>query len=162
MTQYQEICHSIPSERIDHGVYQNLLEAIDLKISLGRHQYDQIVQLQARLSAQHDVTTTLMAQRDSQLTIDIAEATKRDSELMRGIAAVTMIFFPATFVATFFSMVFFHVGDEASVRLMVDRQIWMYPVVTVPLTIFIAAWYFAWTLGWTWKTILEAYRVQRK
>ncbi|KAF1965227.1 hypothetical protein BU23DRAFT_440687, partial [Bimuria novae-zelandiae CBS 107.79] len=75
-------------------------------------------------------------------SIDIAQATQQDSEIMRGIAAITMIFLLAIFVATFFSMVFFHVGDEVSVHLLVDSWVWLFPVVTVPITVFIASWYF--------------------
>jgi hypothetical protein len=48
---------------------------------------------------------------------------------------VAMIFLPATFVAIHFSMVFFHVGDECPVRLMVGHHIWLYPAVAVPLTV---------------------------
>lgn len=77
---------------------------------------------------------------DSELNVEIAKAAKTDSELMRGIAVVTMIFLPATFVATFFSMVFFHVGEENELRFMVDRRIWFYPAVSVPLTVLIAIW----------------------
>ena len=39
-------------------------------------------------------------------------------------------------------MVFFHVGDEQSVRLTVNSKIWLYPVVTVPLTVMVIVWYF--------------------
>jgi hypothetical protein len=67
---------------------------------------------------------------------------------MQSIAVVTMIFLPGTFVATFFSMVFFHVGNETSVHFTVDGRIWYYPAIAPPLTVLFAIWYFAWSKGW--------------
>ena len=150
---YERLCppgtpHALPSSAL-----HNLRDAIDLKISLAKNQYDQIQCLLTRLDSQAAITKTLMAERDTEISITIAQATRRDSELMRGIAAVTMVFLPATFVATFFSMVFFHVGDEEDVWLLVDSRVWLYPVVTVPLTAFIAVWYFAWSVGLSWKDV---------
>lgn len=153
LSQYSEICPPGSAHALPQDVLQNLTQACELKRSLARHQFDQIQCLLARLRSQAEITKTLMAERDTQISIDIAQATRRDSELMRGIAAVTMIFLPATFVATFFSMVFFHVGDEREVRLIIDRKIWLYPVVTVPLTACIAMWYLAWSLGLPWKRV---------
>lgn len=145
----------IACPELNNDIFEGLSGSIRLKIELAGAQLEQIGHLQARLAAQIDVTKTLMAQRDTQFTIEIAKATRRDSELMRGIAAVTMVFLPATFVATFFSMVFFHVGDEQSIRLMVDDRIWLYPVVALPLTIIIGAWYSAWSVGLSRTKVFE-------
>lgn len=125
----------------------NLRQSGTLLIELARSQHDQIKELQTRLRSQIDVTRTLMAQRDTQIQLDIAYSAKRDSELMRGIATITMIFLPATFVATFFSMVFFDLGENQSVHFVVHRRIWLYPAITLPLTIGIAVWYSSWLLG---------------
>ena len=129
------------------------------------------------VGAQHlGTNSSASAQRHLLLELDIkgnvsvlcnqelrpAESTKRDNELMRGITAVTMVFLPAKFVATFFSMVFFHVVDESRVRLTVDRNIWLYPVVTVPLTMFMGAWTFAWSLAWSKSSILRFMGGKRK
>ena len=54
---------------------------------------------------------------------------------MRRIAAVTTIFLPATFLATFFSMMFFHT-DEGIV-LKVSSTIWVYFVCTAVLSLVI-------------------------
>ena len=51
---------------------------------------------------------------------------ERDSDIMRKITVVTIFFLPATFFATFFSMVFFHVGDEDTVELTVIKNVWLY------------------------------------
>ena len=157
MSAYQKACRSVPWIDVAHHNFENLQCAAQLKLSLAKHQSDQAKKLGLRLQAQLDITRLLIAQRDTKLNIElaeaakasgeinveIAEATRRDSQLMRGIAAVTMIFLPATFVATFFSMVFFHVGNESSVRLTIDRRIWLYPTVTLPLTALVTIWY--WT-----------------
>jgi Mg2+ and Co2+ transporter CorA len=146
----------------DTCALQNLREACNMKRELARNQYDQILQLQARLSSQNEITDALMKQRDTHISLDIAEATRKDSEMMRGTAAVTMIFFPATFVATFFSMVFFHVGAEGSVHLLVDKKIWLYPVVTIPLTALITVWYYTWLSGRSWKDVFQCDDNKRK
>ena len=53
---------------------------------------------------------------------------------MKAIANVTMIFLPGTFMASIFAMPFFEAQKE--VKLHVNAEIWIYIVVTVPLTIF--------------------------
>ncbi|KAF2167223.1 hypothetical protein M409DRAFT_22651 [Zasmidium cellare ATCC 36951] len=87
-------------------------DAYVYRIEVAQSQHNQIQHLRERVRIQLDATRSLILPR---LNSEIASAMKKDSELMRGIAAVTMIFLPATFVATFFSMVFLHVGDERSV-----------------------------------------------
>ena len=156
LSEYQSLHRDDTTSELDHATVCAFQDASRLKIELARSQYQQIQGLQARIKAQLDITNTLIARRDTQLTIEmtrlnteIAKATKRDSELMRGIAAVTMVFLPATFVATFFSMVFFHVGDEESIHLTVDHRIWLYPTITIPLTIAAATWYFTRSHGWS-------------
>jgi Mg2+ and Co2+ transporter CorA len=113
----------------------------------------QINGLYARVAAQQDVTKTLIAQWDTQINIEIAKAAKRDSELMKGITVVTMVFLPATFMATFFSMVFWHVGAEKKVHLLVNRWIWLYPAVTLPLMVTVLTWY--WAFSWNWGHFLQ-------
>lgn len=104
----------------------------------------------ARIEAQQTVTRTLIASRDSNTTIEIGKAAKQDSEVMRSIAFLTMVFLPATFLATFFSMVFFTLEDEGSGgtgakdglgRLRFDTSVWLYPAVTLPVTVLVFGWY---------------------
>ena len=130
-----------------------LRSALMRKHSLAHCQFHQINVLCARVAAQQDVTKTLIAQRDTQINIEIAKAAKRDSELMKGITVVTMVFLPATFMATFFSMVFWHVGTEKEVHLLVDGWIWLYPAVTLPLTVIVLTWY--WAFSWNWGRFLQ-------
>jgi Mg2+ and Co2+ transporter CorA len=102
----------------------------------------QIQTLQGRITAQINVTNTLIAHRDSRANIELATSMQEDARLMRGISMVTMVFLPATFLATFFSMTFFHIGGtENSLTFEVSRWIWLYPLCTVPLTLVLAYQY---------------------
>ncbi|CAF9910199.1 MAG: hypothetical protein HETSPECPRED_009649 [Heterodermia speciosa] len=161
--QYEQFCSTNGDNGLSEAALDNLQSACQMQVELAINQHLQMALLLARANAQLDVTAALIAQRDTQININIAQTAqrnsllnveiareaKRESELMRGIAAVTMIFLPATFVATFFSMVFFHVGEEDSVRFVVDRRIWLYPTVALPCTLFISTWYLGWAYGWT-------------
>ncbi|KAI0867807.1 hypothetical protein GGS24DRAFT_495053 [Hypoxylon argillaceum] len=72
----------------------------------------------------------------------VAEHTRRDSELMKSIALLTMVFLPATFVATLFSMGIFEWEGAHGEVLRVSPYIWLYVVVTVAITsITLGTWY---------------------
>ncbi|RWA09417.1 hypothetical protein EKO27_g5688 [Xylaria grammica] len=87
-----------------------------------------------------------ITRRDNELMIQVATdsrtvaiATARDNSAMRVIAAVTILFLPATFTATFFSMTFFDFSDAAKPR--VSPWTWIYVLVTATVTILIqSAW----------------------
>lgn len=64
----------------------------------------------------------------------VAVATSRDSASMKIIAGVTILFLPATSVATLFSTSFFSFGQEGKV---VSWWLWLYWVVTAVLTVVI-------------------------
>jgi hypothetical protein len=92
----------------------------------------------ARIDTQWSIVVWLMTKHDSDTNIAIAQDTradsvimKRDSLLMRRIAAVSIIFLPATFMATFFSMMFFH-NDQGELKL--NGTIWVYIVCTTALS----------------------------
>ncbi|KAJ5540210.1 hypothetical protein N7513_008542 [Penicillium frequentans] len=70
--------------------------------------------LPRRIQDQFTAVYNLVAQRDARATHDlakesakIAEATLRDSSSMKTIAVMTLVFLPATFACSFFSMSFF-------------------------------------------------------
>ncbi|KKY27638.1 hypothetical protein UCRPC4_g00871 [Phaeomoniella chlamydospora] len=115
-----------------------LSDAFSHRLSQVNARIKQMHGLKSRVDAQWKIINALIAQRDSQVNIEIGSATKADSELMRGIAFITMVFLPTTFMATFFSMVFFHVGPEDSIHLIVNHWVWLYPAFTIPLTIVLA------------------------
>ncbi|ROV89857.1 hypothetical protein VMCG_09505 [Cytospora schulzeri] len=66
-------------------------------------------QLEWNKIGRQDTKTNLTISKSN---LVIAEATKRDGQRMRSIAVLTMIFLPATFVATVFSMTFFNWSPE--------------------------------------------------
>ncbi|KAF8148426.1 hypothetical protein B0H34DRAFT_736999 [Crassisporium funariophilum] len=88
----------------------------------------------------------LLAQGDSRVSLDIARltgkisvATQKDSSSMITMAAVTMFFLPGTFVSALFSMVFFNTqpDDAGHPLLVVGPQWWLFPTITIPLTVFV-------------------------
>jgi len=95
------------------------------------------------LATQSDSRTNLEIAR---LSSNIAVSTQRDSSSMITMAAVTMFFLPGTFVSALFSMVFFDSKPNESGResLVVGRQWWLFPVITVPLTILVFTIWVAW------------------
>ncbi|ROV89600.1 hypothetical protein VMCG_09923 [Cytospora schulzeri] len=81
----------------------------------------------------------------SKYNLEIATSTGNDSKQMRSIAVLTMIFLPATFVTSLFSMSFFDLGPEPE-NGKVSPWIWLYVVVTAGFTgVTVSAWYF-WTI----------------
>ncbi|KAI0458931.1 hypothetical protein F5B21DRAFT_527748 [Xylaria acuta] len=77
----------------------------------------------------HDNELMIQVAKDSR---SVAIATARDSAAMQVIAAVTILFLPATFTATFFSMTFFNFSDAAKPS--VSPWTWIYALVTTTLT----------------------------
>ncbi|KAI0427517.1 hypothetical protein F5Y09DRAFT_29245 [Xylaria sp. FL1042] len=74
--------------------------------------------------------------------LKVAQHTRRDSELMKSIALLTMIFLPATFVATLFSMGIFEWKGMHGEILSVSPYIWLYIAVTVIITsVTLGMWY---------------------
>ncbi|KAI0975168.1 hypothetical protein F4678DRAFT_319209 [Xylaria arbuscula] len=74
--------------------------------------------------------------------LKVAQHTRRDSELMKSIALLTMVFLPATFVATLFSMGIFEWSGRHGEILNVSPYIWLYIVVTVVITsVTLGMWY---------------------
>jgi hypothetical protein len=147
------------SEFLDtqHGRFREMLatgacsDSVSNSIQLSKLQACQrllrIRGLGKRINVQVAVVAGALTANDANTTIRIAEDTRRDSNSMKVIAALTMIFLPLTSVATFFSMGFFHFDGEVD-RLRVSSSWWLYPVVTVPLTVTI----FGVWMGWMkWK-----------
>ncbi|KAI0127338.1 hypothetical protein BJ170DRAFT_625050 [Xylariales sp. AK1849] len=79
--------------------------------------------------------------QDAQATLRIASDTRQDSDQMRSIAILTMVFLPATFVSSLFSMSFFN-WYPSNGEDVLSPYVWIYPVVTISITlIVIALWY---------------------
>ena len=112
---------------------------------------------QARMSNQLTLILSLFAQQDQGIGIEIARASqsvavesKRDSSSMKTLAVVTMFFLPGTFVASFFAMPLFNWQSQHGQ--VIDRRLWIYFVVTIPLTTITCSVWWAW---FTMKTRRE-------
>lgn len=84
-----------------------------------------------------------MSQREARLNLEIAgeqrriaHAAKRDSTAMKTISLMGTLFLPGTFLASVFSMTFFNFQEDAHP---VNRDVWIYFVVTIPVTAAIVA-----------------------
>ncbi|PMD27018.1 hypothetical protein NA56DRAFT_562050, partial [Hyaloscypha hepaticicola] len=79
----------------------------------------------------------------------IAEDTRRDSSSMKTIAVLTLVFLPATAMASIFSMSMFNwqAQDGGTV---VSSKIWIYVVVAVVLTCVVLIIWILW-FNWTQK-----------
>lgn len=83
----------------------------------------------------------LVSQNHSHSATIIARETRKDSSSMKTIAALTMLFLPATFIATVFGMSFFDYSDHG---ILVSGHWWLYVVITVPTTLLIFIIWLAW------------------
>ncbi|KAJ5404123.1 Mg2+ transporter protein CorA-like/Zinc transport protein ZntB [Penicillium cosmopolitanum] len=82
--------------------------------------------------SRYDAKLMIEIARDSR---SVALSTARDSASMRILAIVTILFLPATFTATFFSMTFFNFLDADSPK--ASPWIWIYVAATGLLTVII-------------------------
>ncbi|UNI15653.1 hypothetical protein JDV02_002164 [Purpureocillium takamizusanense] len=78
-----------------------------------------------------------LGRKENIVMTDISRAARVDSEAMKVIAMLTMLYLPATFVATLFSMGIFHFDYDNgnSGRLGLSSQWWLYVVIALPLTL---------------------------
>ncbi|CAF3621925.1 unnamed protein product [Fusarium graminearum] len=75
-------------------------------------------------------------QEIARVNLKVAQMTRLDSSLMRSIATLGMIFLPATFVSTFFSMDFFQwSGEDGKNQELISSYFWVYIVVAIGLTV---------------------------
>ncbi|KAF2177734.1 hypothetical protein K469DRAFT_696495 [Zopfia rhizophila CBS 207.26] len=146
------------------GTHKNYLRRLGLTKSTGRSLQDvwndpdfEIAPAELTSIASDCTYYDLMAQRDNALnkrtsdaSLEVSRFSKMDSNDMRTIAAVTLGFLPATFMATLFSTGFFDFHKNGQV---VSSWIWLYWLFTVLLTIFV---YFGWYwYSWRKRQTLE-------
>ncbi|KAJ6100392.1 hypothetical protein N7499_000022, partial [Penicillium canescens] len=98
----------------------------------------QVQQMSDRTQSQTSYMLSVITQSDAEYTAAIAIDGKRDSIAMRTISILGIVYLPATFVATLFSINMFTwggtSGEEAS-SLSASPSIWIYWAVAVPLTV---------------------------
>jgi hypothetical protein len=103
----------------------------------------------ALLIAKTSQTIVADSRRDQQVSVDIANSSRliayntlRDSASMKAIANVTMVFLSTTFMASVFAMPFF--SSQKTMGFFVSERIWIYVVITIPLTLATLA------CAWVW------------
>ncbi|KAH8673639.1 hypothetical protein BX600DRAFT_211125 [Xylariales sp. PMI_506] len=103
-----------------------------------------------RLNIQRQALYNIIAQKESKLNLEmaaqqrrLAHASKRDSTAMKTLSLMGALFLPGTFLASLFSMTFFQFsGGDDGTEAYVSRWLWVYFVVTIPLTIaIVASWW---------------------
>ncbi|KAI0117417.1 hypothetical protein F4814DRAFT_416230 [Daldinia grandis] len=116
--------------------------------------YDTGYRIKDRLSEIHSEYLDLI--RDCNMIIDgmtlatnmaLARDNVSESKQMKTIAVVTMVFLPATFVATLFSMTFFDLDLG---------HIWLYPCVAIPLTVLVIGVYIFVVIRPRWKQMTKS------
>ncbi|KAL4980885.1 hypothetical protein BDW66DRAFT_123404 [Aspergillus desertorum] len=124
----RRLCQRVGHLEADH---QALLLEIACHSKIARSQ----LQIIYNLIAQRDSKDNL---RMAQISTRIANTTKNDSYAMRTLALMSVIFLPATFIASFFSMGMFDWQAPKGSRIVTPR-LWIYWAITIPLTVVVAA-----------------------
>ena len=83
---------------------------------------------------------SMITQNEAEHMAAIAVDSKRDSTAMKAIAVLTMLILPGTFVATF-SMTMFDWNPSNIVL----RFIWMYWLISIPLTLMVMLLWLFWS-----------------
>ena len=97
----------------------------------------------------------LVTQQDSETNTSIARASRDDSSAMKIIAALTMIFLPATAVSGFFGMVFF---SNQNGEVVVTRDLWLFIATTIPITIILIM---IWRIWLSWPELIKGSQVPK-
>lgn len=98
----------------------------------------------------------LVTQQDSETNTSIARATRDDSSAMKIIAALTMIFLPATAVSGFFGMAFF---DYQNGEVVMAHDWWLFVATTIPITIILIA---IWRIWLSWTDLIDGLQLFRR
>lgn len=112
--------------------------------------------LSKRIQIQIKVVESSTSSYDTLIALRLARDSRNDGVAMKAITLLTMAFLPATFVATIFSMGFFHFAPKSAtnsneVELKVTPQVWMYVAVTVPLTVVVVGACATWLKWNEWR-----------
>ncbi|KAF2662093.1 hypothetical protein K491DRAFT_279713 [Lophiostoma macrostomum CBS 122681] len=139
------------------GITESLSDRIEQVSDENRVLLEEVQCNQRIAQSQLDAVYNLVVQRDSRTSRDIAQAAKEDSAAMRTLALMSILFLPATFVSSFFSMTMFDWQAERWSEV-VSQRLWLYWVVSIPLTLIILTiWYF-----WHRRDIDGEFTIRRK
>ncbi|KAI1854818.1 hypothetical protein JX265_002457 [Neoarthrinium moseri] len=137
-----------------HGSMESRLDFYRIKL-LGVENYAHTTL--ERLNIQRQALYNIIAQKESKLNLEmaaqqrrLAHASKRDSTAMKTLSLLGAVFLPGTFLASLFSMTFFDFnvgpsdgsGDSSGAGAQVSEYLWVYFVVTIPLTlVIVGSWW---------------------
>lgn len=125
-----------------------LYSAASQKDNLVAREYSRIAQEQNALT-----------QKSNDLNIKIASSTKKDSIAMMAFTFITALFLPGTYVSSLFSMSMFDWMAGPNGGRLVSARLWIYWVITIPLTAAVMAGWFLWyraaDAAWRRETRLE-------
>ncbi|KAF5578407.1 hypothetical protein FPANT_10015 [Fusarium pseudoanthophilum] len=144
--QSRSICLREVGDRLETRI-QDLVEEYDEYIRQCTHIMDGLTlatQLELNNIGRKDARTN---QKISRVSLEVAQMTRLDGSLMKSIAMLGMVFLPATFVSTFFSMGFFQwTGEGGERNEILSPYFWIYVVVAIGLTIFTMSIFYICTL----------------
>lgn len=135
---------------------EQLLDAASQYQSQQRCQATQAHDLSWRIDTQWNVLVALRSKDDSETIIRMQEDTRSDSVLMKRMAAISVVFLPATFLATFFSMMFFQVNEAED--LVMNLNVWIYFVTTTALSLSIWLYF---RFGEEWKLAVARWSIRQ-
>ncbi|KAH0368920.1 hypothetical protein KCU65_g3769, partial [Aureobasidium melanogenum] len=141
-------CEALAERQSDDDAEQAMFERLE---SLRMH-HSMILGVAARsisnekrLSNEINLIFNMIAQKDNKLNIGIANATRVDSVAMKTIAIVTLTFLPATYVSAILGMnLFSYNPDTHGGHITYSPDLWLYFVVSIPLTAAVLTIYWAW------------------
>jgi hypothetical protein len=146
---------SRPTDNVHNVDVLRYKESLEQKIEFSINLYTSILSqtaiLKQRVQNHINLTFSLIAQDENRVARSmaresalIAVATKRDSTAMKTIALLTIVFLPPTFVATFFSMTMFDWKPQDQDSGVASKYLWVYWVVSIPLTAFVLLCWRVW------------------
>ncbi|KAF5562714.1 hypothetical protein FNAPI_3033 [Fusarium napiforme] len=144
--QSRTVCLREVGDRLETRI-QDLVEEYDEYIRQCTHIMDGLTlatQLELNNIGRKDARTN---QKISRVSLEVAQMTRLDGSLMKSIAMLGMVFLPANFVSTFFSMGFFQwTGEGGERNEILSPYFWIYVVVAIGLTIFTMSIFYICTL----------------
>lgn len=127
-----------PFIEVSRGYSRPLREILEHNLNMSQSLESHMNVLQQRVDVQLNILYSIVAQTDNQLSAKLAASAGRDSTSMKILALITVLFLPATFVATLFSMSMFEWdSDEAGKagKTVLSPKFWIYWMTTIPLTV---------------------------
>ncbi|KAG9696117.1 hypothetical protein KCU95_g4527, partial [Aureobasidium melanogenum] len=144
--EYIHLAHGTP-------ILATRVQKLNFLHSLFRGLSGRSVSNEKRLTSEQVLLSNVISQRDSNVNKEmsnfssqIALSAKEDGAAMKTIAVVTLTFLPATFVTALLGMNFFTVDSKTpGGRLTSTKDVWIFFVIAVPLTIIVLC------IWWWWQ-----------